>query len=57
MRVGVRACVCVCVGWGVEHGLLFGCESVCVSGGAIKHSLAMMDVRVGVSGQTLVEAA
>lgn len=27
-----------------------------MSGGAIKHSLAMMDVRVGVSGRTLVEA-
>lgn len=29
---------------------------VCVSGGVIKHSLAMMDVRVGVSGRTFVEA-
>lgn len=39
--LGVSRCVCMCV---------------CVSGGVIKHSLVMMDVRVGVSGRTLVEA-
>lgn len=46
VRVGVRG----------ERGLLLGSESVCVSGGVIKHSLAMMDVCVGVSEWTLVEA-